>query len=207
MGDEKIFYLDQIFKKATHKKATHKKATHKEQSTKNKAQRNMENIAIEFQAVTPENIHHIRPLAEKIWGKTYGPLLDPAQIDYMLPMMYSNERITNEIQDGYIWELFVVEGQVIGYIDYKIMDDNRVFLSKIYLDTDQQQKGLGKMMLDHVLTFAQQNKADAVYLTVNKYNAKAIAFYERNNFECLEAKTFDIGGGYVMDDYIYQLTL
>lgn len=167
----------------------------------------MENIAIEFQAVTPENMHHIRPLADKIWQKTYEPLLDPAQIEYMLPMMYSSERITNEIKEGYIWELFVVEGQVLGYVDYKLMEDNRVFLSKIYLDIDQQQKGLGKIMLQHVITFAQESKADAVYLTVNKYNAKAISFYERNGFQCMESKTFDIGNGYVMDDYIYQLSL
>jgi len=178
--------------------------TPNKKQTKNK---NMENSTIEFQAVTPENMQVIRPLAEKIWQKTYGPLLDPAQIEYMLPMMYSNERISNEIQDGYIWELFVVEGQVLGYLDYKFMDDNRVFLSKIYLDTDQQQKGLGKLMLDHVIAYASENKADAVYLTVNKHNAKAIAFYKRNDFQCIEAKTFDIGNGYVMDDYIYQLSL
>ncbi len=167
----------------------------------------MENITIEFQAVTPENMHLIRPLAEKIWQKTYGSLLDAAQIEYMLPMMYSNERIANEIQEGYCWELFVVEGEVLGYVDYKVMEDNRVFLSKIYLDTDQQQRGLGKLMLQHVIDFSRENKADAVYLTVNKHNAKAIAFYERNNFQCMESKTFDIGEGYVMDDYIYQLTL
>ena len=167
----------------------------------------MQNIAIEFQAVTPENMQVIRPLAEKIWQKTYGPLLDPAQIDYMLPMMYRDERIVKEIQDGYRWELFVVDGQVVGYLDYKLMEDNRVFLSKIYLDTDQQQKGLGKLMLDHVIEYAAVNKADAVYLTVNKHNAKAIAFYERNGFHCIESKTFDIGEGYVMDDYIYQLSL
>ncbi|EHQ41754.1 GNAT family N-acetyltransferase [Myroides odoratus] len=167
----------------------------------------MENISIEYQAVTIENMHVIRPLAEKIWLKTFGSILDPAQIDYMLPMMYSQERITNEIKEGYLWELFVVEGQVFGYLDYKLMEDNRVFLSKIYLDTDQQQKGLGKIMLQHVVSFAQESKADAVYLTVNKYNAKAIEFYERNGFQCMESKTFDIGNGYVMDDYIYQLSL
>ncbi|WP_158962759.1 GNAT family N-acetyltransferase [Myroides fluvii] len=167
----------------------------------------MENISIQYQTVTPENMHLIRPLAEKIWQKTYGPLLDPAQIEYMLPMMYSQERITNEIKEGYIWELFVVEDKVLGYLDYKVMEDHRVFLSKIYLDTDQQQKGLGKLMLTHVLDFARQNKAKAVYLTVNKYNAKAIEFYERNGFQCIESKTFDIGNGYVMDDYIYQINL
>lgn len=167
----------------------------------------MENISIQYQAVTPENMHLIRPLAEKIWQKTYGPLLDPAQIEYMLPMMYSHERITNEINEGYVWELLVVEGQVLGYLDYKLMEDRRVFLSKIYLDTDQQQKGLGKLMLIHVLDFARQNKAKAVYLTVNKYNAKAIEFYERNGLKCIESKIFDIGQGYSMDDYIYQIEI
>lgn len=167
----------------------------------------MQNISIQYQAVTPENMHVIRPLAEKIWQKTYGPLLEPAQIEYMLPMMYSQERITKEIEDGYVWELLVVEGQVLGYLDYKLMEDNRVFLSKIYLDTDQQQKGLGKLMLQHVIEFAQENKADALYLTVNKYNAKAIEFYERNGLKCIESKTFDIGQGYIMDDYIYQITI
>lgn len=167
----------------------------------------MENISIEYQAVTIENMHVIRPLAEKIWQKTFGPILDPAQIDYMLPMMYSQERITKEIKEGYLWELFVVEGQVFGYLDYKLMEDNRVFLSKIYLDTNQQQRGLGKLMLEHVLEFAKQKQANSVYLTVNKHNAKAIEFYERNGFQYIESKTFDIGNGYVMDDYIYQITL
>jgi len=167
----------------------------------------MENISIQYQAVTPENMHLIRPLAEKIWQKTYGPLLDPAQIDYMLPMMYSQERITKEIEDGYVWELLLVDGLVLGYLDYKLMEDHRVFLSKIYLDTDQQQKGLGKLMLEHVLAFAKNQQATAVYLTVNKYNTKAITFYERNGLTCIESKTFDIGNGYVMDDYIYQIEI
>lgn len=167
----------------------------------------MENSSIQYQLVTPENMHFIRPLAEKIWNITYGSVLDPAQIEYMLPLMYNQERLTNEIQDGYIWELLLVDGKVLGYLDYKLMEDNRVFLSKLYLDTDQHQRGLGKQMLDRVLTFAQNQQATAVYLTVNKHNAKAIAFYERNGLKCMESKTFDIGNGYVMDDYIYQIDL
>lgn len=167
----------------------------------------MDHNSIQYQVVSPENIHLIRPLAEKIWQKTYGPLLTPAQIEYMLPMMYSKERITREIEEGYIWELLMVNGQFLGYLDYKLMEDNRVFLSKIYLDTNQQQRGLGKTMLEHVLAFAKAKEAKAVYLTVNKQNTNAISFYERNGLNCIESKTFDIGNGYVMDDYIYQIDL
>lgn len=157
-----------------------------------------------FHLVDKSNVQLIRPLAEKIWLKTYGSIITEEQIAYMLPMMYSNERIFGEIEQGYVWELYVENNQLLGYLDYKLMEDNRVFLSKIYVDTDQQQKGVGKVMLARVIDYAKAQKATAVYLTVNKQNTKAISFYERNGLKCIKSETFDIGNGYVMDDYIYQ---
>lgn len=161
----------------------------------------------QFHLVETENIALIRPLADKIWQKTYSFILSQEQIAYMLPMMYSNERILDEIEKGYIWELLMQGDVLIGYLEYKMMRDNRVFLSKIYVDPDQHQKGIGYSMLQHVLSYAKKMKADAVYLTVNKHNQRAIDFYERNGMKCIESKTFDIGNGYVMDDYIYQIEL
>ena len=39
-------------------------------------------------------------------------------------------------------------------------------------------------------------------LSVNKRNARAIAAYKRNDFAVAESVVTDIGGGFVMDDYI-----
>jgi len=44
-------------------------------------------------------------------------------------------------------------------------------------------------------------------LHVNKQNRKAIDCYLRNGFEQIEAAEFDIGGGFIMDDYILQITI
>ena len=90
---------------------------------------------------------------------------------------------------------------------YKLEDDGRVFLSKIYLDSASQQQGLGKIMLAQVVEFAESKAARAIYLTVNKHNEKAISFYERNGFVRVQEAVFEIGNGYVMDDYIYQKNL
>ncbi len=160
-----------------------------------------------FEPVTTENFPSILPLAERIWQNTYTSIISQEQITYMLPMMYGKERVFAEIADGYVWELLKEQDELLGYLDYKLMSDNRVFLSKIYLDPEKQKKGLGKWMLDHVVEYARQKGADSVYLTVNKFNAKAIAFYERNGMKCIEEKAFDIGNDYIMDDYIYQLDL
>lgn len=161
----------------------------------------------QFVPVDKDNIHLILPLAEKIWEDTYLDIIGQEQIDYMLPMMYSNERILDELTKDYQWELLMQGSELLGYTNYKLMEDNRVFLSKLYSDVYRQIKGLGVYMFEHVLDYARREGATAVYLTVNKNNQRAIDFYERNGMKCIESKTFDIGQGYVMDDYIYQIEL
>jgi RimJ/RimL family protein N-acetyltransferase len=39
-------------------------------------------------------------------------------------------------------------------------------------------------------------------LSVNKRNTKAITAYKRNGFAIVESVVTDIGGGFVMDDYV-----
>ncbi len=44
--------------------------------------------------------------------------------------------------------------------------------------------------------------AHRLILSVNKRNAQAIAAYKRNGFVIAESVVTDIGGGFVMDDYV-----
>ena len=44
-------------------------------------------------------------------------------------------------------------------------------------------------------------------LNVNKYNAAAQKAYKRAGFAIVEAPVVDIGGGFVMDDYVMKVTL
>jgi RimJ/RimL family protein N-acetyltransferase len=44
-------------------------------------------------------------------------------------------------------------------------------------------------------------------LSVNKRNTKAITAYKRNGFAIVESVVTDIGGGFVMDDYVMDKEL
>jgi ribosomal protein S18 acetylase RimI-like enzyme len=44
-------------------------------------------------------------------------------------------------------------------------------------------------------------------LNVNKYNAKAIKAYQRNNFVTVESVKIDIGNGFFMDDFVMEKEL
>ena len=162
------------------------------------------NVYCHFHTVNDKNIHLIQPLAHTIWNECYKDLLSEDQINYMIEMMYSNEKINEGITNGDVWEILKVDNIPAGYLHYKLEEDHTVFLSKIYLKEDTQFKGIGQLMLNRVVDYAIDKNAKAVHLTVNKNNAKAIRFYEKNGFKNIESKTFDIGNGYIMDDFIFQ---
>jgi ribosomal protein S18 acetylase RimI-like enzyme len=54
---------------------------------------------------------------------------------------------------------------------------------------------------------ARSRGAERLVLQVNKQNAAAIAFYQRQSFTIREAAVFDIGNGFVMDDYVMEKPL
>lgn len=52
---------------------------------------------------------------------------------------------------------------------------------------------------------AREVGARTIWLTVNRRNERAIGAYRRAGFREVRAQVTDIGGGYVMDDYIMEL--
>ena len=122
----------------------------------------------------------------------------------MLKNFQSDEAIVEQLEQGYIYKTVVVEGEPAGYIAVK-PEYNRLFLSKVYLDKKFRGKGIGKKMIEEAQRLA--DGSESIYLTVNKENAGSIAVYKKTGFEIIDRATTDIGGGYVMDDYIMELKL
>ena len=75
-------------------------------------------------------------------------------------------------------------------------------LHKLYLLPEMQGRGLGSRLLQHVEHEVRAGRACQLILSVNKRNAKAITAYKRNGFVIAESVVTDIGGGFVMDDYV-----
>ena len=75
-------------------------------------------------------------------------------------------------------------------------------LHKLYLLPEMQGRGLGSRLLQHVEREVRAGAGRRLILSVNKRNAKAITAYKRNGFVIAESVVTDIGGGFVMDDYI-----
>jgi len=75
-------------------------------------------------------------------------------------------------------------------------------LHKLYLLPELHGRGLGSRLLEQVESEVRQIGAGRLILSVNKRNVKVIAAYQRNGFVIAQSIVTDIGGGFVMDDYV-----
>jgi len=83
--------------------------------------------------------------------------------------------------------------------------DGRLFLSKVYLLHEARGQGRFRQMLEYLRGLCREVGARTIWLTVNRRNERAIGAYRRAGFREVRAQVTDIGGGYVMDDYIMEL--
>lgn len=152
----------------------------------------------------------LRELAGSIWRQHYAAIISAAQIDYMLAGRFSDEALRKHTQATDRWlEILRVSGTPVGYCGYELasMDgDDRtlpaVKLSQLYVLQSRRGMGLGRFILGHVEGRARELGRRALWLQVNKRSTGAIKFYRAAGFEIVREAVFEIGGGFVMEDYV-----
>jgi diamine N-acetyltransferase len=157
-------------------------------------------MELTYKNATKDDVPLIAELAEKIWKKHYISIITMEQIEYMLEKMYSPDKLIQQMDQGHVFTLILLNKKPIGYISLSSTDNRNYFLHKFYIDTNEQAKGLGTMLLNNVIS--ELKGAETIELTVNRKNYKSINFYFKNGFVIKEVADFDIGNGYFMNDFI-----
>lgn len=160
---------------------------------------------------TEQDLPIIQDIAYRTWPATFGEILSPAQIDYMLGIMYSLDSLTAQIRDKNHIFLLAQEAdsnEYLGFISYEFdyRNESKTKIHKIYLLPASQGKGVGRLLIDTVATLAIERANTRLSLNVNKFN-KAIQFYERMGFVTTDSETIDIGEGFLMEDHIMEKPL
>jgi GNAT superfamily N-acetyltransferase len=158
----------------------------------------------EIVRATEAGLPVISELAGVIWRACYPGIITTEQIDYMLARMYSLDVLCDEIRSqGIRYDRLLLDGELAGFASYGPTPEPGVTkLHKLYLLPELHSRGLGSRLLQHVEGEVRTGGARRLILSVNKRNARAIAAYKRNGFVIAESVITDIGGGFIMDDYI-----
>jgi len=145
-------------------------------------------------------------LAETIWRQHFTPIIGEKQVNYMLTNFQSAKAIANFIDEGYEYYFINVNGINIGYLAIQNRQDH-LHLSKFYILKKFRGNGYGKESMKFILSKAKEYKISSLKLVVNKDNADTIAAYEKMGFIKIGAPVTDIGGGFVMDDFEFELRI
>src|SRR5262249_54586892 len=129
----------------------------------------------------------------------YPSILSAAQIDYMLPRLYAPAVLARELAQGIHYEVL----DDVAFASWEAAGDG-ARLHKLYVHPDHQRAGHGRRLIEHVAALSRAAGCTRLTLKVNKHNASAIAFYRRCGFRVADAVVVDIGGGFVMDDYVME---
>jgi diamine N-acetyltransferase len=164
-------------------------------------------MAIEISTATPDDIPHIQRIAHEVWPVAYTGIISQQQIDYMLDMMYSHTSLQQQMNEPETEFLIAsVNGIKSGFAAYEQLNGHIFKLHKLYVLSTAQGAGLGKMLLEEVCSRAAAKGGHQLQLQVNKRN-KAKQFYEAHGFAIDRELVLDIGGGFVMDDYVMKRML
>lgn len=148
----------------------------------------------------------IRELTWQVWPQTYASILSNEQIDYMLDMMYSENSLAKQMDDGAQFVIISADSIPVGFASYQQTAPKVYKLHKLYVLPSQQGKGTGRHLIDHVIRTVSHAGGRALQLQVNRNN-KAKMFYEKLGFRAISEIKLDIGNGYFMDDYIMELDI
>jgi RimJ/RimL family protein N-acetyltransferase len=152
--------------------------------------------------LTEKDIPLISRLAEITWNQHYPSIIGQQQVDYMLNLMYSTQSLLEQMkQKGHLFYSIDLGNESIGFISVHKLNNDDWFLNKYYINQQKAARGIGSRSFKLLL---EKINPRTITLTVNRKNHKSVNFYFKNGFTIEEVKDFDIGNGFVMEDFVMK---
>jgi ribosomal-protein-alanine N-acetyltransferase len=103
---------------------------------------------------------------------------------------WSKAMFLNELTDNKYAFLFVLEanGMIVGYYGFWAVDENAM-ITKVTIIKPLRGKGLGKILMEDLITRLNLLECDSVTLEVRVSNISAITLYEKYGFKIIGKRT------------------
>lgn len=158
------------------------------------------------EVVGQADVRRVVKVAEVVWREANTSFCTIEQVEYMIERFQSYEAIMGQLMQGYRYFVIEKEGEILAYFAVQPQGE-RLFLSKYYILKENRGRGIFSMGLEFMCALCRELELQSIYLTVNRNNTHAYEVYLHKNFKVIEEAVADIGCGFVMDDYIMELTI
>jgi diamine N-acetyltransferase len=156
---------------------------------------------------TVEDLTTVEQLAREIWPVTYEGIVPTEHLTYMLDLFYNNAALRDQLLNQHHTFLMVESaGKPVAFASYSTIAPGVSKLQKIYVHPDTQGLGIGKQLIDYIISDLQSKQVHTLRLNVNRYN-KARFFYEKLGFVIVKEEDVDLGNGVFMIDFVMEKKL
>jgi ribosomal protein S18 acetylase RimI-like enzyme len=161
-------------------------------------------MSVQIAPLREEDVPTLIALARDIWYRHYPSIISVEQIEYMLAQRYTPEVIREQLRSGRDWwDKLLLDGVMVAFSACELGEhESELKLDKLYVHCDLHGRGYGSLLLRNAQQRAGALGCRRLYLQVNRHNRGAIDTYLRNGFAISREAKFDIGHGFIMDDYV-----
>lgn len=163
------------------------------------------NTDIKFVQAQPNDWSIIHSIAHRTWPATYGDLIGPDQLQYMLDYIYSESALKEQMEKmNHVFTLVYKDGSLVGFVSVEenYQSSEQLMIHKLYVLPELQGQGFGKVILNYICSKAKETGHSSVRLKVFFKNKKAIFFYKHFGFLIQSEEETKFENGYRILDYV-----
>jgi GNAT superfamily N-acetyltransferase len=161
-------------------------------------------------AASQGDLAMISGLARDIWQRHYPGIISREQIDFMLDIRYSPERLRHEAgKPGQRFLVARLAGEPVGFASLSPAEDapDEMVLRAFYLHPDHHGHGFGRRFMEQLVDEVRGSGYRLITLNVHRRNIKAINFYFKAGFVIRSSVDVPIGRGFELNDFIMARAL
>lgn len=161
----------------------------------------------EIRLIAAAELPVVREIVYSTWPDTYGEILAPAQISYMLDTFHNLPYLEQNMRDGHLFYVFYADEKPMGFMALNpYAEPGSVKINKLYVLPESQGRSVGRKLLEKAAAVASELGLNRLFLNVNRFN-KAASFYKKMGMTVLREEDIDIGNGYLMEDFVMEKIL
>jgi len=154
----------------------------------------------------------VAKLAIKTYKNAFGETMSEKELQKSLKSR--DESYFRSVIDKDIIIIAQDDDQIIGFIQFGTVSydsfptsNKDMELKKIYIDKNYQGKGIGKKLMNAMLTHNRLNDIENIYLDVFAKNEEALGLYKKFGFQVIGKTPFKVDGKIIGHDLLMKRVL
>ncbi len=151
--------------------------------------------------VKESEIIELQEIGRQTFFESFGHQNKASDMEIYLNSKFSLEQLLNEFRNPVSQFFFLKDHEkTIGYLKVNTREvqiekvlTNALEIERIYVRSNYQGKGLGKILFEKAIKIAKQEKVRTIWLGVWEKNTRAIKFYKQNGFVEFDRHHFLLG--------------